>query len=58
MISGALTIVVGTIFWLMIGFTAFEAGSTGRMICILLAIGCVVGGIHLIVKSQHMAISF
>ena len=58
MMSGVLTIIVGSIFWFMIGFTAFEAGSTGRMICVLLAIGCIILGINLIVKSLHMAVPF
>ncbi len=58
MMAGAFGIIIGLVFWLMIGFTAFEEGSTGRTICILLAIGSVILGIHIIVKSQHMAVSF
>jgi hypothetical protein len=58
MMSGVFTIIVGSIFWLMFGFTAFESGSTGRMVCVILAIGSVVFGIHLITKAQHMAVFF
>jgi len=57
MLAGLMLCILGPIFWFMIAFTAFEGGSTGRFVCILLAIGSIIFGIVRIVSSLNMAVT-
>lgn len=48
---GLLVTIAGPIFWFMIGFTAFESGSTGRYVCIMLGIANILYGLSLFISS-------
>jgi len=57
MFKGGLSIIF-SLFWFVIGFTAFEDDSMGRYICIGIGVLCIILGIVILANPWNRVMGF